>query len=107
MKRIHKNLQPFRNIIRLILIFICFFSKPPWCSALGNQIDNECREAYDGTQYYRSPVFLLPENAVGTMASFVMIIITLDIYFAFFIYKGYPEFARQNLKRLWLANAML
>lgn len=102
----HTKMRPLRTVLRGILLVLCIFAKPAWCAALGSTIDPSCQEGSDGTQYYRSIIPLINTNSIGIMATLLMLVITADFYYLWFITKeSRTEKLTDDNKNL--ANGML
>lgn len=102
----HTKMRPLRTVLRGILLVLCIFAKPAWCVELASTIDNTCQEGSDGTQYYRSIIPLLNTGSVGIIATVLMLVITADFYYLWFITResGTQKYTDENKN---LANGML
>jgi hypothetical protein len=102
----HTKMRPLRTVLRGILLVLCIFAKPAWCVELATTIDNTCQEGSDGTQYNRSIIPLLNTGSVGIIATVLMLVITADFYYLWFITKesGTAKYTDDNKN---LANGML
>lgn len=54
-----RKMSLVRSAAKLILLFQIIFTKPQWCKARGQDLDEDCRNDSSGKDYYRSqlPVF--------------------------------------------------
>jgi hypothetical protein len=88
LKKIHNSIRFIRYVILIALMTLCLFTRPPWCSFLGNQIDEDCINGPDATIFYKSAFPLFAADAMGRTATILMFLITCDQFFIYSILKG-------------------
>ena len=105
LKEISRKLRYLRYGLLTVLMVLCLFTKPPWCTNLGDTIDDDCIKGPDATTFYRSKFPLFSSKTIGITASLLMCLITLDKFFVYFSLRASKSTA--TARRRFLAFCLL